>query len=280
MGRFDGKVVFITGIARGQGRNHAVRFAREGAAIVGLDRADTISTVRYPSPGKEDLDETVRLVEAEGGKIIARQGDVRDQQAVDQVVADALEEFGHIDIVLPNAGITTLGRFWELPDEVWDEMIGINLTGVWRTLRAAIPSMIERGQGGSIVFTGSIAGLMGMPGLAHYAATKHGVNGVMRSLANELGPYGIRVNSVNPTNVATPMILNENTFKVFRPDLPDPGEEDAREAFSSYHILDTPWVESDDVTSAVLWLCSEEGRALTGAAIPLDLGATAKWPGR
>ncbi|MEU6192217.1 mycofactocin-coupled SDR family oxidoreductase [Streptomyces sp. NPDC047061] len=280
MERFKDKVVFITGVARGQGRQHAVRFAREGAHVIGLDIADTIPTVHYPSAAKSDLDETVRLIKEAGGQSVIHQGDVRNQDAVTAVVQAGMERFGRIDVVLPTAGITSLGRLWELDDAQWDELIGINLTGVWRTLRATIPHMIEGGNGGSIVLTGSIAGLIGMPGLAHYAASKHGVNGLMRSLANELAPHGIRVNSVNPTNVATPMILNDVTYQHFRPDVPGATQEDAIAAFSSYNLLRTPWIEPDDVSNAVLWLSSDEARYLTGVALPVDTGTTVKWPGR
>jgi (+)-trans-carveol dehydrogenase len=278
--RFAGKVVLITGVARGQGRSHAVRFAAEGARIAGLDIAGDIATMHYPPSSREDLEETVRLVKEAGGDIIARQGDVRDSAVLRGLVDEALARFGHIDIVLPNAGITTLGSVWELTDEQWDEMIGINLSGVWRTLRAALPPMIERGEGGCVVLTGSIAGIIGMPGLAHYAATKHGVNGLMKSIANELAPHKIRVNSVNPTNVATPMILNDVTYQHFRPDVPGATQADAIPAFSSYNLLDTPWVEPGDVSNAVLWLCSDEARWITGVALPVDTGTTVKWPGR
>jgi SDR family mycofactocin-dependent oxidoreductase len=278
--RFAGKVVLITGVARGQGRSHAVRFAAEGARIAGLDAASPIATVHYPPSSPEDLEETVRLVKEAGGDMIARQGDVRDSAVIRALVDETLTRFGRIDIVLPNAGITTLGPVWKLTDEQWDEMVAINLGGVWRTLRAALPSMIERGEGGSVVLTASIAGIIGMPGLAHYAAAKHGVNGLMKSIANELAPHKIRVNSVNPTNVATPMILNDGTYQHFRPDIPGATQADAIPAFASYNLLDTPWIEPGDVSSAVLWLCSDEARWITGVALPVDTGTTVKWPGR
>jgi (+)-trans-carveol dehydrogenase len=278
-GRFEGKVVFITGVARGQGRSHALRFAQEGAAIVGLDVAATIPTVAYAGATPDDLAETSRLLDEAGAKSIIVQGDVRDQAALDQLVADALAMFGQIDIVLPQAGITTLGPLWELSDEHWRNMIDINLTGVWRTLRATIPAMIERQAGGSIVMTSSIAGLMGMPNAAHYSATKHGVNGIVKSLANELAPHRIRVNSVNPTNVATPMILDPAVYQFFRPDLEQPTQEEAKPAFGSYLLLDQPWVEAEEVTNAVLWLCSDEARSITGVQLPIDAGTLVKWPG-
>lgn len=279
MGRFDGRVVFITGVARGQGRSHAVKFAAEGATIVGLDVAESIPTVAYKGATPDDLDETAQLIEDTGAKSIIIQGDVRDQATINKLVSDALQAFGHIDIVVPQAGITTLAPFWELTDQQWDEMIGINLTGVWRTLRAAIPSMIERRAGGSIVMTGSIAGLMGMPNAAHYAATKHGINGIVKTLANELAPHRIRVNSVNPTNVATPMILDPAVYQFFRQDLDKPTMEDALPAFGSYLLLKQPWVESEEVSNAVLWLCSDEARSITGVQLPVDAGTTVKWPG-
>ncbi|MFG2730406.1 mycofactocin-coupled SDR family oxidoreductase [Streptomyces canus] len=279
MGRFDGKVVFITGVARGQGRSHALRFAQEGASIVGLDIAEAIPSVTYAAATADDLAETVDLLDRAGAKSIIVKGDVRDQAAIDELVERTLSTFGQIDVVLPQAGITTLAKFWELSDQQWDDMIGVNLTGVWRTLRATIPTMIEKNAGGSIVLTGSIAGLAGMPHAGHYAATKHGINGIVKTLANELAPHRIRVNSVNPTNVATKMILDDEVYKIFRPDLDKPTLEDARPAFGSYLLLDQPWVESDEVSSAVLWLCSGEARSITGVQLPIDAGTLVKWPG-
>jgi (+)-trans-carveol dehydrogenase len=279
MGRFDGKVVLITGVARGQGRSHAVRFAKEGASIVGLDLAGPVSTVAYRAATPGDLDETIGLIDQAGAKSIIVQGDVRDQAAIDDLVSQAIATFGGIDVVLPQAGITTLAPFWELGDDKWNDMIDINLTGVFRTLRSVIPHMIERGAGGSLILTGSIAGLRGMPNAGHYAATKHGVNGIVKTLANELAPHRIRVNSVNPTNVATPMILDEAVYKTFRPDLERPTVEDAKPAFGSYLLLDQPWVEADEVSSAVLWLASEEARSITGVELPVDAGTLAKWVG-
>jgi SDR family mycofactocin-dependent oxidoreductase len=231
MGRFENKVVFITGVARGQGRSHALRFAAEGAHIVGLDLAAPVSSVPYAPATAEDLKETTALLDAAGANSIIVQGDVRNQKAIDDLVDAALETFGGIDIVLPQAGITTLGSFWELSDQQWNEMIDINLTGVFRTLRATIPTIIDRGSGGSIVVTSSVAGLAGMPHAGHYAATKHGVDGIVKTLANELAPFGIRVNTVNPTNVGTKMILDDAVYKVFRPDVESPTLEDAVPAF-------------------------------------------------
>ncbi len=279
MGQFDGKVVLVTGVARGQGRSHAVRFAEEGASILGMDVAAPIGTPHYPPSTPDDLAETEKLIEKTGARCIIRQGDVRDQEAINKLVEDGLAEFGRIDILIPNAGIVTLGPVWELTEDQWQEMVDINLTGVWRTLRAGIPALIDGGRGGSIVMTGSIAGIIGMPGLAHYAATKHGVNALVKSLANELAPYNIRVNSVNPTNVKTPMIINPGTYQTFRPDVPGATLEDAIPAFKSYNILDTPYIEPNDVSDSVLFLASEQAKWITGAMLPVDTGTVVKWPG-
>jgi (+)-trans-carveol dehydrogenase len=279
MARFDGKVAFISGLARGQGRSHAVRLASEGADIVGLDLCGPVKTTHYAGSTPNDLAETVRQVEALDRRIIATEGDVRDTEAVRETVARGLAEFGHLDIVVANAGITSLGAIWELTDEQWEEMLAINLTGAFKVLRATIPSMIERGEGGSIILTGSIAGIIGMPYLAHYAAAKHGINALVKSVANELAPHRIRVNSVNPTNVRTPMIINDETFQHFRPDVPGATEADAIPAFSSYNLLDTPWIEPEDVSNAVAFLASDEARWITGVALPVDTGTVVKWPG-
>ncbi|MGD9735837.1 MAG: mycofactocin-coupled SDR family oxidoreductase [Solirubrobacterales bacterium] len=279
MGRCDGKVAFVSGAARGQGRSHAVTLAREGADVIAFDLAGPVASVEHYGPATmEDLEETARLVEAEGRRVVYRQADVRDRAAVEAVVADGLAELGQIDIVLGNAGITTVGRAWEITQESWQEMIDINLTGVWNTVTAALPSMMEAGRGGSIVLTGSIAGTMGLPGLPHYVAAKHGVIGLMKALANELADYDIRVNAVNPTNVGTDMILNDGTFRYFRPDLENPTQEDAKEGFMSFNLLKVPWVEPEDVSNAILFLVSEEGRYTTGVALPVDCGTTVKFP--
>jgi SDR family mycofactocin-dependent oxidoreductase len=279
MGRVDGKVALVTGAARGQGRSHAVKLARAGADIIAVDLCAPIRSVaHYPPSTLEDLDETVRIIEDADRRVLARQADVRDLAAMEAVVADGLAEFGHIDIVVANAGITTVGRAWEITPEDWQEMIDINLTGVWHTLRPVIPSMIEAGRGGSIVLTSSTAGTMGLPGLVHYVAAKHGVVGIMRGLANEVAEYNIRVNTVNPTNVGTDMILNQGTYDYFRPDLERPTKEDAKQGFQSFNLLPVPWVEPEDVSNAVLFLCSDDGRYMTGQTFNVDCGASTKFP--
>ena len=209
-------MAFVTGAARAQGRAHAVRLAAEGADIIALDICAPVSdTLTYTPATPEDLSETVRLVEAEGRKVLAREGDIRDDAALRQLVADGVEQFGRLDIVVANAGVLGWGRLWELTDEQWDTVIGVNLTGTWRTLRAAIPAMIEAGNGGSIVVVSSSAGIKATPGNGHYSASKHGLAALTNSLAIELGEYGIRVNSIHPYSIDTPMIEPEAMMEIF-----------------------------------------------------------------
>lgn len=274
--RVKDKVAFITGAARGQGRSHAVRLAEEGADIIAVDLVAQVDSVEYPLSTPEDLDETVALVATTGRRIVAQPADVRDQAALDRVVAEGLRQFGHIDIVCANAGIASFGPSWELSEGTWQDMIDINLTGVWHTVKAAVPSMIEAGRGGAIVLVSSVAGLKGLANIAHYVSAKHGLVGLMRSLANELAPYAIRVNTVHPTNVNTPMVINETTFRAFRPDLADPSETDIRSAMTAMQAMPIPWVEPADVSNAVLWLVSDEARYVTGATLPIDAGMLAK----
>jgi SDR family mycofactocin-dependent oxidoreductase len=276
MDRVTGKVAFITGAARGMGRSHAVRLAEEGADILAVDLVQPIESVSYPLPAGEDLAETAALVEKTGQRIVARQADVRSQEDLDRAVAEGLEAFGHIDIVCANAGIASFGATWELPERTWQEMIDINLSGAWHTAKAAVPAMIEAGRGGSIIMVSSVAGLKGIPNIAHYSAAKHGLVGLMRTLANELAPHRIRVNTVHPTNVSTPMVLNDTTFRAFRPDLPNPSEEDSLEAMTQMNAIPVPWVEPADVSNAVLWLASDESRYVTGVSLPIDAGMSIK----
>ena len=203
MGRVDGKVALITGAARGQGRSHAVRLAQEGAEIIAVDSCTDAKTAPYARATREDLDETARLVEELDRRVLARVADVRDLGALQSAVADGISEFGRLDIVSANAGIASFAPAWELSEETWQEMIDVNLTGVWKTCKAAIPAMLEAGNGGSIILTSSTAGLVAYGNLAHYTSAKHGVTGLMRVLAVELAQHGIRVNSVHPTVVDT-----------------------------------------------------------------------------
>jgi SDR family mycofactocin-dependent oxidoreductase len=215
VGRVEGKVAFITGAARGQGRSHALRLAQEGADIIAVDICRDIPSTHYAGASEADLAETVRQVEALDRRIVAQPTDVRDLSALQRVVDEGLSQLGHIDIVCANAGIASFGAAVDLTEEVWQDMIDINLTGVWKTAKAAAPAMIERGQGGSIILTSSTAGLFAYANLAHYTAAKHGVTGLMRALALEMAPHMIRVNSVHPTAVDTPMVQNEATYELF-----------------------------------------------------------------
>ncbi len=274
MGRMDGKIALVTGAARGQGRSHALRLAQEGAEIVAVDLCEQIASVPYAMSRPEDLQETVKLIEDLDRRVVHQQADVRDSAQLDAAVAAGLSEFGHIDVVCANAGIFSYAPTWEMQDDMWDEMLAVNLTGVWRTVKAVLPSMIERGQGGSLVLTSSTAGLRGFGNMAHYTAAKHGVVGIMRTLVQEVSQYGIRVNTVHPTAVDTDMIQNEPVYRLF---LPDAGPEDLNrerygEAFGSLHTLPQPWVEPRDISNAVLWLASDEARYVTGQTLAVDLG--------
>ncbi|GAB2825294.1 mycofactocin-coupled SDR family oxidoreductase [Actinocorallia aurea] len=265
MGRLDNKVAFITGAARGQGRAEAVRLASEGAAIIAIDINGSASEyVKYAPSTQSDLDETVRLVEEAGGKILAKQADVRDLAAIQAVVDEGVALFGGLDIVVANAGIVNYGRTWEITEEQWQDVLDTNLTGVWKTIKATVPTLIAQGRGGSIIITSSVAGLKGLPFLAHYASSKHGVVGLAKVLANELGEHDIRVNTVHPHGVATGM--NDSSMTdflatspmlgpIFMPTLP-------------YQV-----VEAEDIANIVAFLASDEGKFITGAQLPVDLGA-------
>lgn len=274
--RFQDKVVFITGVARGQGREHAVRFAAEGARIIGVDRCEDLPHTPYPLASEEDLAETVRQVEAAGGAMHAAVADVRDLPALRQAVRDGIDRFGRLDVICANAGVYSPGPVQWLTSEAWAETIETNLTGVFNAVRAGLRRMIEQDEGGAIVITSSTAGMRGMYGSPAYNASKHGVVGFMRSLALEVAPHRIRVNTVHPTSVSTPMILNDVFPRLVRPDVEDPTEEHAAEFLVTQQALEVPWVTPGDVSDAVLWLCSDEARYVTGATLPVDAGALLK----
>lgn len=277
-GKLEGKVAFITGAARGQGRSHALRLAQEGADIIGIDICEAVPSNDIPPATEEDLAETVRQVEALDRRIIASKADVRDYAAVKSAVDAGVAALGRLDIVSANAGIAgTPNRAEDISDDDWEIMVGINLTGVWRSCKAAIPHLRAAG-GGSIVITSSTAGLNAYQNLAHYVSAKHGVVGLMRTLALELAPDMIRVNSVHPTSVDTDMIQNEAIYGLFAPDLAP--EERTREVlaerFKTLNALPIPWVDAVDISNAVLWLASDEARYVTGVALPVDAGQTTK----
>lgn len=275
MGRVENKIAFVTGAARGQGRSHAVRLAEEGADIIAVDLCAPVTTTDYAMATEADLEETAELVRSLGQRVLTRVVDIRNQNQLDVAVADGVSAFGRIDIAVANAGIVSWAPVQDLTDAQWTEMIDINLTGTWRTLKAVVPAMLNAG-GGSIVITNSGAGISGPNNLAHYASAKHGLVGLMRSASNELSPRGIRINSVHPSQVDTPMIMHESLFGLFRPDLENPGREDIVDISSRLHTIPVPWVDPIDVSHAVLFLASDEARYITGVSLPVDAGGSIK----
>jgi len=274
MSRLAGKVAFITGAARGIGRAQAVRFAEEGADILAVDLCGPVESVIIPPATEDDLAETRKLVEDAGRRIITGVVDVRDTDALRAFVDAGVKELGGLDIVCATAGITSSAPAVQLTEEQWQTMIDVNLTGVWKTTKAAVPHLIERGSG-SMVLVSSIAGLRGLLGVAHYVAAKHGVVGLMRSLAQELAEYGIRVNTVHPTNVNTNMIQNDMVRSKFRPDLNRPPTvEEFGEAAKTMNMMPIPWVEPVDIANASLFLASDEARYITAVTLPVDAGST------
>jgi (+)-trans-carveol dehydrogenase len=248
-GRVEGKVGFITGAARGQGRSHAVRLAQEGADIIAVDICKPIDNVVYPASTPEDLQETATLV----------------------------ERLGRLDIIVANAGIGNAGnKLHKIREHIWDDMIDINLTGVWHSVKAGVPHLLAGGRGGSIILTGSVGGMRAHPHTGHYIAAKHGVVGLMRTFAVELGQHMIRVNSIHPTQVNTPMAMNDATFRLFAPDKENPGPEDFAPVSQMMHTLPVPWVEPEDISNAVLFFASDESRYVTGVQLPVDAGCLLK----
>jgi len=278
MGRFDGKVALISGVARGQGRSHALRLASEGAAIIGFDGLCTYDTVPYKQATQEDLDETVKLVENAGGRILSGRADVRKRDEIDGIVAKGIAEFGGIDIVVANAGIGINSRpFWEVSQQEWDDVLDVCLMGVWHTVSAAAPSMIAAGKGGSIVVTASAAAIKAAPQLAPYIAAKTGVIGMMRSMANDLAPHKIRINCIAPTAVPTDFVLNDRLYQIFCPDKENPTVEDAAAILRGHHPLGEPWIQPSDASAAVAFLASDEARYISGILLPIDLGLSFAW---
>ncbi|MFC3242816.1 mycofactocin-coupled SDR family oxidoreductase [Gordonia humi] len=247
--------------------------AEAGAKIIALDIVENIDRVFYDLATPEDLDETARLIEAAGGEVLALRADTRSQDQVDAAVQEGFERFGRLDIVAANAGIgTTFAKTWELTDDDWFNALDVNLTGVWRTVKAAAPIMIEAGNGGSMILTSSLAGLKGYQHLAPYVSSKHGVNGLMKVLANELGPHDIRVNSICPGLINTDMMMNQPTYDIWRPDLERPTKADAMELFDTFQVLPLKYLEPEDVSKTVLWLASDASSVITGVALRVDGG--------
>ncbi|MDT9591673.1 mycofactocin-coupled SDR family oxidoreductase [Nocardioides zeae] len=272
MGHLDGTVALITGAARGQGRAHAVRLARDGADVVAVDLCEQIGSVPYALATREDLDETVRLVEAEGRRVVPLVTDVRDLDALRSGVDAAVAELGPVGVVVANAGIAPLDS--EEPDPVqrWHDVISVNLTGVWNTCQVGLPSMVAAGRGGSVVLTSSTAGLRGNLGGSAagdaYVASKHALVGLARNLANHHARDLIRVNTIHPSGVATPMVENES---LARRHAADPAR-----AAATAPLLPGDLLQADDISEVVAWLCSPAARFLTGVALPVDAGYSAK----
>lgn len=269
MARLNGKVAFVTGAARGQGRSHSVRLAQEGADIIASDICDQLD-VPYIMSTRADLTETERMVTATGRRIVASDADVRDLPALERLVAEGVAAFGGLDIVVANAGICSFDTVENMSVEKWQTMIDIDLTGVFKTVKAALPHLRD---GGSIIITSSTAGLKGYASLAHYSAAKHGLVGFMRALAHEVGPRGIRVNTVHPTQVPTDMLMNEQTYRMFNPHLAEPTMQDFKNASQSGMVMPVPWVEESDVSDVIAFLASDESRYVTGVTLPVDAGA-------
>jgi SDR family mycofactocin-dependent oxidoreductase len=278
MGLVDRKVALVTGAGRGQGRSHALKLAAEGADVIAVDiGGGQVETISYALASEADLDTTVSAIEAMGRRAVKAVADVRSLSELQAAVDAGLAELGKIDIVCANAGIGSWAVAWEMTEQQWKDMIDINLTGVFNATRAALPSMVERGEGGSVVLTSSTAGLRAYANTAHYTAAKHGVIGLMKVLAQEAGPHRIRVNAVCPTTVRTPLVINDSTFELFAPHLENPTEDDVREPFESLNILPgVAWIEPEDVSDAVLFLCSDAAKYITGVALPIDAGNIVK----
>jgi SDR family mycofactocin-dependent oxidoreductase len=272
MPALQNKVAFITGLARGQGRSHAIRLAEEGADVIGVDICADFDTIPYAMAGEDDLKETVAAVEALDRRILTARVDVRDRAALSSFVADAAAQLGRLDVVVANAGISALGTRSEDDDAVWQDVLQTNLTGVYNTVRAALPAMIAAGKGGSIVLTSSTAGLVGLTldtvGGYAYTAAKHGVVGLMRGFARDLAQHSIRVNTVHPTGVATDMILNPAVEQLM-------AAKPAAVA-TLQNLLPVQMVDPVDISNAIVWLASDQARYVTGVTLPVDAGFTIK----
>ena len=276
-GRVEGKVAFITGAARGQGRSHAVRLAQEGADIIAVDICRQLDSVEFPLSMPEDLAETADLVKGHDRRIYTSEVDVRDYDALKAAVDAGVEQLGRLDIIVANAGIGNGGVTLDKTSEAdWTDMIDVNLSGVWKTVKAGVPHILAGGRGGSIILISSVGGLKAFPQAGHYVAAKHGVVGLMRAFAVELGQHNIRVNSVHPTNVNTPMFMNDVSMRLYRPDLENPGPDDMAVVAQMMHVMPIGWVEAVDITNAVLFLASDEARYITGVTLPIDAGCCLK----
>jgi (+)-trans-carveol dehydrogenase len=278
MSWLEGKVAFITGIGKGQGRSHAVRLAREGAHIIGIDALKTYPWMNYRLAEQSDVEETIGLVEAEGGRIFFQQADVTDLPSLEAALEAGVAEFGRLDVVAANAGAFPKGDLtWDADAPAWRECVEVNLFGVFHTVHAAVPHMVKAGNGGSIIITSSGAAIVSGSYLSDYSAAKAALLSLTRTLAVELAPQWIRVNAICPGAVNTDMIANEAIYRMFRPDLDAPTREDTIEVWKSKHLLPVPWLEPSDISNAVAWLASDEARLVTGVTLPVDAGNTIKY---
>ena len=273
VGKLDGRVAWVTGGARGQGRAHALALAAEGASVAVCDIAAPIETVRYPMGTKDELDETVELVTRAGGRCVGHVTDIRDTQQVDDTVDRIVQELGRIDILVANAGICGYRTFGDLADPIWDDMVATNLSGTFKCMRAVLPHMAAQ-RYGRVVVTSSGAGRGGAPNLAHYSATKWGVIGLVKSFALETAELGITANVICPTTVRTAMVENEQNYQIFCPELEHPTLEDALPRFGTLNPMHKPWLEPEEVARAMLYLVTDEGY-LTGSVLEVNMGASA-----
>ncbi len=274
MGRVQGKVALVTGAGRGQGRSHAVRLAEEGADIIAVDICADVAGIRYSMATPEDLAQTAKLVEDCDRRVVTAIADVRDYGRLKAAVDQGVATLGRLDIVAANAGVTSYYPSWKIPEEGWDAVVDTNLKGVWHTCKAAIPHLIEGGRGGAIIITSSTAGLRGIANLAHYSAAKTGLVGLMRTMAGELAPHSIRVNTVHPTAVDTDMVHNQATYDLFISEPAERNRDGVAGPMQALNMLPIPWVDPRDISNAVLFLASDEGRYITGARLPVDAGSS------
>jgi (+)-trans-carveol dehydrogenase len=274
MGLLDGKVAFVTGAARGQGRSHAIRLAQEGADVIAIDACTTPDWLSYPLATEADLAQTVKDVEALDRRIIAEKADIRDLAAVQDVLGEGVAALGgRLDIVAANAAVISWPQdLWAIDVAEFRELIDVTLTGTFITIKAAVPHMIAAGNGGSVVLTSSGAAITAGKGLGDYKAAKNGVLALKDTLAYELAEHLIRVNAICPTAVDTPMIHNEKLHRAFRPDLENPGRDDVKAGFAEMNLLPIPWVDPVDISNAIVWLCSDAARYVTGITLPVDAG--------
>jgi SDR family mycofactocin-dependent oxidoreductase len=277
VGKLDGKVAVVTGAARGQGRAHAIRLAADGADIIAVDICQQIDSVPYALSSPDDLRETVALVEKLDRRIVASQADVRDRQALGAAVQEGIAQLGRLDIVVGNAGIWSNAPFLDMPEQTYYDMIDVQLHGNYNLAKVTVPQLLAQGDGGSIILISSTAGMRGFPNQVHYNVAKHGVVGLMRSLANELAPHFIRVNTVHPSSVNTKMIQNETIWSAFAPGVENPTVADFGDTFTAMNLLPIPWMEPSDISGAVAWLASDDSRYVTGITLPVDAGFLAKY---